>query len=69
MEHFLSLGGEDNIALGSDFDGAEMPYCIKGAESMVGLYEYFLSRNYSEELIRKIFFDNAERFFKSYDMM
>ena len=69
MEHFLSLGGEDNISLGSDFDGAEMPYCIKGVESMADLYEYFLSRNYSEELIRKIFFDNAERFFKSYDMM
>ena len=69
MEHFLSLGGEDNIALGSDFDGAEMPYCIKGVENMADLYGYFLSRNYSEELIRKIFFDNAERFFKSYDMM
>ena len=68
MEHFLSLGGEDNISLGSDFDGAEMPYCIKGVESMADLYGYFLSRNYSEELLRKIFYNNAERFLKSYDM-
>ena len=64
MEHFLSLGGEDNISLGSDFDGAEMPYCIKGVESMADLYGYFLSRNYSEELLRKIFYNNAERFLK-----
>lgn len=25
-EHFLNLGGEDVLALGSDFDGADMPY-------------------------------------------
>lgn len=68
MEHFLSLGGEDNIALGSDFDGAEMPNCITGVESMADLYEYFLSRNYSEDILRKIFYNNAERFFKIYDM-
>ncbi len=62
-EHFLSLGGEDVIALGSDFDGADMPCGISGIESMGDFYELFLRKNYSETLTRKIFFDNAYNFF------
>ena len=28
-EHFLSLGGEDYVCLGSDFDGGILPYDIR----------------------------------------
>lgn len=67
LEHFLSLGGENILALGSDFDGADMPSCIKGAESMVDLYEYLLSKNYSEDILKKLFYNNAVEFLKRYD--
>ncbi len=62
VEHFLELGGENVISFGSDFDGAVMPKNIVGIESMEKLYEYFLTVNYSEELLQKIFFDNAYNF-------
>lgn len=67
LERFLSLGGENVVALGSDFDGANMPSCIKGAESMADLYEYLLSKNYNEELLKKLFYSNAVEFLKRYD--
>lgn len=67
LEHFLSLGGENVVALGSDFDGAEMPECIKGAESMAELYEYLLSKKYNESLLEKLFYSNAVEFLKRYD--
>lgn len=67
FEHFLLLGGENAVALGSDFDGADMPNCIKGAESMYNLYDYLLSQNYNETLLKKLFYDNASNFLKKYD--
>lgn len=67
FEHFLSLDGEEAVALGSDFDGADMPECIKGAESMSDLYEYLLSKNYSEALLEKLFYNNAVKFLKRYE--
>ncbi|GHU81553.1 peptidase [Clostridia bacterium] len=66
-EHFLSLGGEDIICLGSDFDGTDMPDGVSGIESMTAIYEYFLKHNYKEELVRKIFFKNAYKFCENFD--
>ena len=63
-EHFLSLGGEKTVALGSDFDGCDIPSDIYGIESMSELYEMFLRINYSETLVNDIFFNNAYGFFK-----
>ncbi len=63
-EHFLSLGGEDILALGSDFDGSKMPRDIRGIESVPKIAEAFLRRNYKESLVRKILFENAADFFK-----
>ena len=67
LEYFLSLGGENAVALGSDFDGADMPECIKGAESIYNLYDYLLSKNYSETLLDNLFYNNAVKFLKEYD--
>lgn len=67
LYYFLNLGGENAVALGSDFDGSEMPDCIKGTESMRDFYNYLLSKNYSEDLLNKIFYKNALEFCKKYD--
>lgn len=64
-EHFLSLGGEDILAMGGDWDGAKLPRDMEsGLSSIPELYELFLRHNYSEKLLDKIFYSNAARLFK-----
>jgi len=62
-EHFLALGGERIVCMGSDFDGTDIPDGLSGIESIPALYERFLKANYPESLVEDIFFGNAERFF------
>ncbi len=65
-EYMLSRGCEDCLCLGSDFDGCDIALDMTGVESMADLYEAFLRLNYNEELVRKIFSDNAARYFTKY---
>ena len=63
-EHWLSLGGEKAVCLGTDFDGIpELPGGICGAESMGELYEAMLRRNFPEDTVRDIFWNNLKNFF------
>ncbi len=62
VEYFLSLGGENTVSIGSDFDGANIPAEMVGIESIEKLYEHFLIKNYNETLVDKIFFSNAYEF-------
>lgn len=66
-EHFLSLGGENVLAVGADFDGCDLPADIRGIDSMGEIYELFLKNNYSETLVKKIFFENAYDFCENFD--
>ncbi|MCH5298312.1 MAG: membrane dipeptidase [Ruminococcus sp.] len=66
-EHFLSLGGEDTLAMGADFDGCTLPDDIKGVDTIPEIYELFLKENYNETLVRKIFFENARKFCENFD--
>lgn len=45
-EHFLALGGENILAMGSDFDGTVVPEGITGIESMEKIADMFLRHNY-----------------------
>ncbi len=63
-EYMLGLGCEQCLCLGSDFDGCEIAADMVGIESMGELYEMLLRVNYSESLVRRIFFGNADRFFR-----
>ena len=64
-EHFLSLGGEDTLAMGGDMDGSAMPNDLAdGLAGVPRLYELFLRHNYSEALLDKLFYGNAARFFR-----
>ncbi len=65
-EHLLNLGGENNLAIGSDFDGADMPDDIKGIETIPRIYERF-TRNFGVNITKKIFFDNANLYFSNFD--
>ena len=63
LDYGLSLGGSDSLALGSDFDGASMPSELDRCGKLPQVYEYLLEKNYSQELLDKIFYGNACRFF------
>ncbi len=64
-EHFLSLGGEDVLAMGGDMDGSTLPEDMAdGLGAIPRLYELFLRHNYSESLLEKIFYGNAAGFFQ-----
>ncbi|MBR1969361.1 MAG: dipeptidase [Clostridia bacterium] len=66
IEHFCALGGENNIGLGSDFDGIDyMPEDCRGATYMEDIASELLRLNYSEETVRKILFGNFMRVFSA----
>ena len=62
LEHFLVLGGENNVSMGGDWDGiTSMPRGMNGIQDMEKLYEHLLRRNYSETLLEKVFYSNLMR--------
>lgn len=63
IDHFLSLGGEHVIAMGSDFDGAKMPEHMRGIQDIGHLYQLLVKR-YGKRLADKFCFENAYRFMK-----
>lgn len=67
IDKFLSLGGENTVCIGTDFDGCNLPDDIIGSESLTEIYEMLLKQNYKESIIRKIFYENALNFFENFD--
>lgn len=62
IEYFMSLGGENNIGIGADFDGVDcLPEGICGCEDMYKLFDRLLQLNYTEEQVEKISHKNFER--------
>lgn len=65
IEHFLSLGGEDNIGIGADFDGIDAVPCnIKNSSEMYILFDNLLKLNYKEDIINKISYINFQNLLK-----
>lgn len=65
IDRFLSLGGEDSIGLGCDFDGVDaLPCGIRGIEDVEKLIK---SLPYSTEIRRKIAEKNFLRVLKAYN--
>ncbi len=62
--HILSLGGENSIALGSDFDGCDICEDLSGIEKVRELYQYLSESDIGKDITEKIFHINAEKFFK-----
>ena len=62
IEYFLEAGAENALCLGCDMDGCTLPEDIPDVASLPHLAELMLAHNYSETLIRALFYDNAYRF-------
>lgn len=63
LHHFLALGGEDIVALGSDFDGADLPDYINGLDKIGFLCEAMEKSGIPAKVVDKILFENAQRYF------
>ena len=64
IAHFLDLGAEDVLALGSDYDGADLPECLDTVDKALAIKDYLLSRGLSKTLTDKIMFKNSHEFFR-----
>ncbi|MGM9653461.1 MAG: dipeptidase [Eubacteriales bacterium] len=63
IRHYLSLGGEDTVCLGCDFDGIETtPAGLPDVSALPRLAEQLRAEGMSETQIDKIFFQNAYDF-------
>lgn len=60
--HFLELGGEKTVCIGSDFDGMPRP-SLGGISGMARLYERLRTMGFDRSLLEGLFFENARRFF------
>ena len=65
VEYYLSLGGENTVAIGGDLDGTNLPIGFAGVEDIYKIANEMLRLNYSDELVNKIMYKNAFDFFKS----
>lgn len=64
IEHMLSLGAENNIGIGTDFDGIEStPKGLENAEKLKTLFYEMKKIGYSDELTEKISHKNFLRAF------
>lgn len=63
MSEIIEVGGEDVIAMGTDFDGCDINDELAGIDKIPMLYDFLGNHGFDEKLLNKIFFDNADRFF------
>jgi membrane dipeptidase len=61
IDHAVKLVGADHVGLGSDFDGANMPFGMEDATKLPQITEALLRKGYSEEDVRKILGENTLR--------
>lgn len=66
IEHFLTHGALNHLCIGADMDGCDLLNEIPNLSEFPLLAEKMLQKNYPEKLIRKLFFENADRFAKTY---
>jgi len=63
LAHMLALGGEDCVALGSDFDGCTIHPSLAGIEKLPGLNENLARLGFDAAMREKLFYSNAAKFF------
>ncbi len=60
--YLLDKGYENNIAIGSDFDGAKMDESLDRTEKVPDFYCFLKEKGLSESILCKIFYKNAYNF-------
>ncbi|MCL2654787.1 MAG: membrane dipeptidase [Coriobacteriia bacterium] len=62
LDHWLALGGEKTIALGSDYDGADVPKWLDPCDKLATLYSR-VTQEFGTQITNDLFYNNARRFF------
>lgn len=62
LNHMVDKGGEDFVALGTDYDGVEGNFEIVGPQNMSLLFDALDQAGWSDDLIEKFSYKNAMRF-------
>lgn len=62
VDHMLNVAGEGLLALGSDYDGSDVPRWLDPCDKVADLHA-LLAREFGAAIAERIFHDNAERFF------
>ena len=65
IDHAVRIAGADRVGLGSDFDGANMPYGMEDASHLPQITDALLDRGYSEDDIRRILGGNVLSFLQN----
>ncbi|MBI3483804.1 MAG: membrane dipeptidase [Acidobacteria bacterium] len=61
IDHAVKIAGADHVGLGSDFDGATMPFGMEDVSKIPQITEALLRKGYSEKDIEKILGGNTLR--------
>jgi len=61
IDHAVKFAGADHVGLGSDFDGANMPYGMEDATHLPQITNALLAKGYSEIDVQKILGGNTLR--------
>jgi membrane dipeptidase len=61
IDHAVKVAGIDHVGLGSDFDGANMPFGMEDVTSLPKITEALLRKGYSEDDVKKILGENTLR--------
>jgi len=61
IDHAVKVAGVEHVGLGSDFDGANMPYGMEDATKLPKITESLLKKGYSEGDVKKILGENTLR--------
>lgn len=64
VEHMLELGGEDTIAMGSDFDGCTTPPGMNSIEKLADIAAYLVREGIPQNVVDKIMGGNAYEFLR-----
>lgn len=63
------MGYENNIAIGSDFDGADMANELCDITKIPALYSFLEQKGFDKELLDKIFYKNAHLTFDKWGLL
>jgi membrane dipeptidase len=61
IDHAVKVAGIDHVGLGSDFDGANMPFGMEDVSKLPQITNALLEKGYSEGDVRKILGENTLR--------
>jgi len=61
IDHAVKIAGIDHVGLGSDFDGANMPFGMEDASKLPKITQALLDKGYSEGDVKKILGENTLR--------